>query len=88
MLKGTSPSAKKEGGYTIGMSLVVLMLIVATLVPALDPMYGIPSCKTGSTLDYRNLTFACFFVLFSNKCSPLMQGNPSKVHKCHTGLDG
>ena len=46
MLKGTSPSALKEGGYTMGMSLVVLMLTVDTLVPALEPMYGTPFSNT------------------------------------------
>lgn len=30
----------------MGMSFVVLILIVATFVPALDPMYGIPSSIT------------------------------------------
>ena len=30
----------------MGMSLVVLMLTVATLVPALDPMYGTPLVST------------------------------------------
>jgi hypothetical protein len=43
MLKGTSPRAVKLGGYTIGMSFVVQILIVATLEPALLPMYGTPS---------------------------------------------
>ena len=46
MLKGTRPSASSEGGYTIGMSLVVLMLTVATLVPVLEPMNGTPFSKT------------------------------------------
>jgi hypothetical protein len=43
MLKGTSPRAVKLGGYTIGISFVVQILGVATLVPALLPMYGTPS---------------------------------------------
>ena len=38
MLKGTRRSASKEGGYTMGMSFVVLMEHVETLVPAEDPM--------------------------------------------------
>jgi hypothetical protein len=43
MLKGISPRAVKLGGYTIGISFVVQILAVATLEPALLPMYGIPS---------------------------------------------
>lgn len=43
MLKGTRPMAENDGGQTMGMSLVVLMLMVATLVPALEPMQGTPS---------------------------------------------
>ena len=46
MLKGTRPRAENDGGKTIGMSLVVLILIVATFVPALDPMYGTPFSRT------------------------------------------
>ena len=38
ILKLTSPIALKVGGNTIGISLVVFILHVATLVPALDPM--------------------------------------------------
>ena len=38
MLKGTNCSASKDGGKTIGISFVVLMLKVETFVPALDPI--------------------------------------------------
>ena len=37
-MKGTSWSASKDGGYTMGMSFVVLIERVETLVPADDPM--------------------------------------------------
>ena len=43
MLNGTRFSAEKDGGSTIGMSLVVLMVTHATFDPALDPMYGMPA---------------------------------------------
>jgi hypothetical protein len=43
MLKGTSLRASNDGGYTMGISFVVFILTVATLLPALDPMYGTPS---------------------------------------------
>ncbi len=39
-----------DGGWTIGMSLVVLMDTVATLVPALLPMYGTSPCKVQNAL--------------------------------------
>jgi hypothetical protein len=38
MLKGRKPKASKVGGYTIGISFVVQILIVAKFVPALEPM--------------------------------------------------
>ncbi len=46
MLKGTRSNALKVGGYTMGMSLVVLIEAVATLVPADEPMYSKPSWST------------------------------------------
>ena len=40
--KGTMPNDSKDGGRTIGMSLVVIMVGHATLDPALTPRYGTP----------------------------------------------
>ena len=37
----------------MGMSFVVQMLIVAILVPALDPMYGVPSYIIKMCTDMR-----------------------------------
>ena len=45
ILNGTSPMASKDLQWTIGISFVVLIERVETLVPALDPIYGIPSWK-------------------------------------------
>ena len=43
MQNGRMPRADRVGGSTTGMSLVERMVSPATLEPALDPMYGIPS---------------------------------------------
>lgn len=56
-MKGIKLRAENVGGYTIGMSFVVHMLTVATLVPALEPMYGTPSCTQYSNtgLQFKKL---------------------------------
>ena len=52
----------------MGMSLVVLMLTVATLVPALDPMYGTPlssTCLAQHNYADRVVTLCDYFLMTS-----------------------